>query len=279
MMYLKMISRESSQSKHENIQLSRADIYRGYLILVNQENPVRSTTSGIETLPSDILQSSHSEEQQISLEKNCLQQLSALLDACQAKGSIAAVSGYRSKEAQERIYADSLKEHGAAFTASYVALPGASEHQTGLAIDVGLNDRDVDYIRPAFPDDGVSGAFKNLAAEYGFIQRYQEDKKQITGIACEPWHYRYVGFPHSLIMKRRNLCLEEYTEYIKQYPYHDAHLYFENDTSVIEIYYVESEGNLTVMPVMSGDSYQWSGNNKDGYVVTVFHHRGGVNCD
>lgn len=277
---MELTSRQPYHGKHDyRIMQGRAEMYKGDLILVNQHNPVRQSAQHIEALSVAILQAGHAEEQQISLESRCIGQLSALLDACQAKGKIAVVSGYRSRETQERIYETSLKENGEAFTASYVALPDASEHQTGLAVDVGLYEGEIDYIRPSFPDDGVSGVFKQLAADYGFIQRYQENKEAITGIACEPWHYRYVGYPHSVIMKQQDLCLEEYTEYVKQFSYNKFHLYIEDSSSVIEIYYVMAEGELTTVPIVNGYCYQHSGNNQDGYVVTVFHRKGDGSCE
>ncbi|WP_231594246.1 D-alanyl-D-alanine carboxypeptidase family protein [Paenibacillus algorifonticola] len=246
---------------------------------MNQENPVRQLEPNLGALSSRIRQASHVEEQRITLEKICIQQLSALLEACQAEDDIAAVSGYRSREAQARIFAASLEENGAAFTARYVAIPGASEHQTGLAVDVGLYRGDIDYIRPSFPDDGASGRFKALAAEYGFIQRYQESKEGKTGIACEPWHYRYVGYPHSMLMKQQDLCLEEYTAYIKQFAFNNKHLYVEGRSAFAQIYYVKAEEHITTVPIVSGDRYQLSGNNQDGFVVTVFHRKGDGSCE
>ena len=82
-----------------------------------------------------------------------------------------------------------------------MALPGCSEHQTGLAIDLGKAAGYIDFIRPAFPYDGVCGRFRRLAARYGFIERYQRGKEEVTGISAEPWHFRYVGAPHAQLME------------------------------------------------------------------------------
>ena len=99
------------------------------------------------------------------------------------------------QQEQQRIWDDSMAEHGETFTRQYVALPGCSEHQTGLAIDLGKAAGYIDFIRPAFPYDGVCGRFRRLAARYGFIERYQRGKEEVTGISAEPWHFRYVGRP------------------------------------------------------------------------------------
>lgn len=79
---------------------------------------------------------------------------------------------------------------------------------------MGLNKQDIDFIRPDFPYDGICGEFRKVAPNYGFIQRYTEDKEKITGISHEPWHFRYVGYPHSQIITERGLSLEEYIEFV-----------------------------------------------------------------
>ena len=91
-----------------------------------------------------------------------------------------------------------------------VALPGCSEHETGLAIDVGEAREVIDFIRPAFPDTGVCAAFRRAAARYGFIERYPKGAQAVTGIGHEPWHFRYVGWPHAGLMAQRGVTLEEY---------------------------------------------------------------------
>ena len=106
-------------------------------------------------------------------------------------------SAYRSREDQERIYAESA--------AGYAQKPGCSEHETGLAFDV--------TARYDSGDFGDTEQCKWLLAhchEYGFIQRYPEGKEHITGIAYEPWHYRYVGVENAKRIRRSGLTLEEY---------------------------------------------------------------------
>ena len=108
------------------------------------------------------------------------------------------------------IYTDSLRENGPEFTAKFVAMPGHSEHLTGLAIDLGLRQPKIDFIRPAFPYEGICQKFRELAPAYGFIERYPKGKEHITGIAHEPWHFRYVGTPYSETMAFKGMTLEEY---------------------------------------------------------------------
>ena len=64
---------------------------------------------------------------------------------------------------------------------------GRAEHQTGLAIDLGENGPEVDFLCPAFPDSGPCGALRRRAADFGFVLRYPKGKENVTGIGYEPW--------------------------------------------------------------------------------------------
>ena len=144
----------------------------------------------------------------------------ALLNACirsvGGEEHIVPVSGWRSRKEQQAIWDQTLAREGAVFTRQYVACPGHSEHETGLAIDLGLAAPEIDFIRPYFPYDGVCGAFRRRAADFGFILRYPAGKEGITDSAHEPWHFRYVGVPHAQLMVRLGLTLEEYLLLLRQ---------------------------------------------------------------
>jgi len=260
--------------KRMTMRLGRENQYAGHLALVNSRHPVRSAEPElVDVTPFGVRQASSPEEPRIRLERTCLQRLSALLTACGGRETIAVVSGYRSRETQAKLYADSVRENGEAFTARYVALPGASEHQTGLAVDVGLYRPGIDYVTPSFPDEGVCAEFRRLAAKFGFIRRYSADKTDKTGIADEPWHYRYVGYPHSELMDREGLCLEEYTEFVRRHAFGTRHLYAEDGTGTYEIYGVPAEEDFAEVPVPGAGEAGWrlSGNNAGGFVVTAFY--------
>ena len=85
-----------------------------------------------------------------------------------------------------------------ALAEDWVALPGTSEHELGLAADINGASYDL-YIW-----------LQQNSWRYGFIQRYPEDKTDITGISHEPWHYRYVGMDAAKEIYESGLCLEEY---------------------------------------------------------------------
>lgn len=180
-----------------------------YLILVNQQYRICGE-------PDDLVSVSSAYEQ-IKLRRTAQAALTKLLCTIGSGDQIVPVSGYRSREEQTVIYETSLLENGAEFTRKYVALPGCSEHQTGLAIDLAMKREVIDFIRPDFPYDGICGQFRKLAPKYGFIERYPLGKEQITGIAHEPWHFRYVGCPHAEILTAQNLTLEEYIKNYDKY--------------------------------------------------------------
>lgn len=152
----------------------------------------------------------HKDYPDILLEREAACALSRIMEQLGGWELIVPVSGWRSEEEQLEIYEASLRENGTEFTAKFVAMPGHSEHQTGLAIDLGLRQLEIDFLCPEFPYEGICQKFREMAPAYGFIERYPADKESITGIAHEPWHFRYVGTPHSEFMAVNGLTLEEY---------------------------------------------------------------------
>ena len=190
------------------ILLHRAQSFRGPLILVNREHPLQYGSAPQLVSPDE-------SRPQVRMERRAGQLLSACVQAAGGWGAIVPVSGWRSFQEQKSIWNDTLAKEGEAFTRQYVAYPGCSEHQTGLAMDLGKAAPHIDFIRPDFPDEGPCGRFRRLAARYGFIQRYRREKEAITHIAQEPRHFRYVGVPHALLLEEHHLCLEEYVPFLK----------------------------------------------------------------
>ena len=115
-------------------------------------------------------------------------------------------SGYRSYFHQLQVYGHYLVKDGIEATRKRVALPGCSEHQTGLAFDLGIiesgNIRNITLDEAKWLEDN---AFK-----LGFILRYPKGKEDITGFGYEPWHFRYVGSDLAEYMIENDLTLEEY---------------------------------------------------------------------
>jgi D-alanyl-D-alanine carboxypeptidase len=122
------------------------------------------------------------------------------------------ISGYRSYARQEEIYRTRLEEVGADHVNAYIALPGTSEHQSGLALDLSCPDVGFELTEDfALTKEGIW--LKKNASLYGFILRYPKNKTKITGYAWEPWHIRYVTKPLALYLSLTGLTLEEFHQF------------------------------------------------------------------
>lgn len=152
------------------------------------------------------------------VDRACLEALEKMLSDARAAGLEPAFSStYRNEADQRAVWKQYVERYMAqghdeatanAMTASYVAVPGTSEHHTGLAVDIVGED---------YYGRGTAGAtmavqqwLREHCWEYGFILRYEASKQSITGFAPESWHFRYVGTLVSMDMKDSGLCLEEY---------------------------------------------------------------------
>lgn len=119
-------------------------------------------------------------------------------------------SSYRTYEYQKLVFEKNVEEHGIEHAKKYVAPPGGSEHQTGLAFDV-IARRNGTMIEKSSDEDPEFIWMKENSYKFGFILRYPKDKEQITGFNYERWHYRFVGPEISIYMKENNIeTLEEY---------------------------------------------------------------------
>ena len=118
-------------------------------------------------------------------------------------------SGYRSFEYQQVIFDKNVAELGLNETLRSVALPGSSEHQSGLAIDIAYMDNGV-YIGNTSDSDPEIKWLKENAYKFGFILRYPEEKEDVTGFKYEWWHYRFIGVEMATILYAEGITLEEY---------------------------------------------------------------------
>ena len=237
--------------------LTKEDIYTGNLVLINQKNHLQNKIDSKE------LVSYNSKYPDVLLQKVAHQKIQEIFKELQIQDEFVPVSGYRTYQNQLDIFNTSIKDNGLDFTLKYVAYPDASEHQTGLAIDLGLNVENVDFICPAFPHDHeLCNKFRVTSLKYGFIERYQKDKEKITHISSEEWHFRYIGYPHSTIMAEKKMCLEEYITYLKKYEYPVNPLRYQN----YQIAYLAYEANT--LEIDSDNILEISGNNIDGFIIT-----------
>ena len=113
-------------------------------------------------------------------------------------------SAYRSYSDQEDTYNYYLEKYGQNYVNNFVAVPGYSEHQTGLALDVAAKDSEI------FEESSEYTWMLENSYKYGFILRYPYEKQEITGYKFEAWHFRYVGEEIAKYVKENNITYEEY---------------------------------------------------------------------
>lgn len=135
-------------------------------------------------------------------------------------------SGYRSFGYQQDIYNSvynknlqdsSTSEEAIQKTEAYIAIPGSSEHMTGLALDItepGLHHIENGLIEE-FEDTAEGQWLHSHAPDYGFVLRYPRDKKDVIDVNYESWHFRYVGIENAKYMQENDLVLEEYIEQLQ----------------------------------------------------------------
>lgn len=145
-------------------------------------------------------------------------QLQQMFDDARAAGlELFVREGYRTVQDQKDIMDERIQQYrdegysrseAKKLAEEYVAEPGTSEHELGIAVDINAD-------TSKCSSDAVYTWLANNAYRYGFIKRYPEDKTEITGVNNEPWHYRYVGVDVAREMQEKELCLEEYIETLK----------------------------------------------------------------
>ncbi len=176
-----------------------------YLLLVNRDNLLSRTY-----IPLDLVDSKSNYRDGILINKKVLEMFEKMkMDAKKNGYDIDIMSGYRTYDYQEKIYNKLVMDKGLNYAFRHIAPPGASEHQTGFAIDICVYRDNKCYIEHDISDfEEIKWLHKN-AHRYGFILRYPDGYEEETGYDYEPWHFRYVGDIASYIYKNK-LSLEGY---------------------------------------------------------------------
>ena len=271
---------------YDYISVPSSDVSRGSLILVNYETKYvfPETEDHLVNIFANKTDKYAVAYNNYVLDGDVLEKFNGLIDELyEVTGDtcILVNSTYRSLEEQQSIYDSYVQSNGEEYAKAYVADPGCSEHHTGLALDLTVRYADGTYVLMKNYEN--LSVFHSLAVKHGFVQRYPENKFNFTRINTEPWHYRYVGVPHSNVMSKRNFCLEEYVTFIKDYTIDGQMLFVGADGDVFVcdpenipsvgylLYYVpvSSEAETAVPVPKNAVSYTISGNNCGGFVVAV----------
>lgn len=206
-------TKQIKRQQERNADMAESKEENELLILVNPWN----------TLPDDF------EEPELvtvygsyQVDVRCYEVLMSMLNACEEAGYTPVIcSAYRSHQRQQELYEERAAQwmaEGYSKTEAYkkagtsVAIPGTSEHELGLAVD--LVDESYQMLDEEQENTGAQQWLLKHSWEYGWVLRYPTDKSDITGIIYEPWHYRYVGKTAAKEMHEADMCLEEYISVI-----------------------------------------------------------------
>ncbi len=187
----------------------------------------RTCRLGIEDCPVDLVEpdiffAPGAEGEKRLLRKEAAEKIEQMFEtAKKEKIMLAGVSGYRSYERQKQIYETSVKDKGMEHTSRFIAPPGASEHQTGLAMDVSCESEGYE-LEETFASTKEGIWLRKNASLFGFIIRYPKGKEGITGYDYEPWHIRYVTPSFAFYLTKLNVTLEEYQKIIAHVPFQNA---------------------------------------------------------
>ncbi|WMJ23834.1 M15 family metallopeptidase [Paludicola sp. MB14-C6] len=202
----KICLEEYLKSLNNNNNKNSDSITNNKLILVNSDHPLSKNYTV------DLVNIDNKKGVTVQVAKEINESLIDLMkEAENSNIKLCINAAYRSYEQQQKLFDERVNKYvneglsttlAKAQTIKWVALPGESEHETGLAIDFGV-------LGDTTWEQGYSWLEKN-AFKFGFIYRYPKDKINITKISNEPWHYRYVGIDAAKEMKEKKICLEEY---------------------------------------------------------------------
>ncbi len=152
----------------------------------------------------------------MQLQETCLQALVAMSEAAREAGHLLYLkSAYRSWQTQNTMYYNRLKKNKGKDD-GWVAMPGSSDHQTGLGCDVVPKSWKSKAMNGKMGKEPECIWMAEHCHEFGFILRYPQDKEEVTEINYEPWHMRYVGPAAAAYIMENGLCLEEFVEQLQQ---------------------------------------------------------------
>ena len=209
------IKKDTIYKKSNNTKNRNNLIFKGidqsdiYLTLVNKKHKLPE--NWLEKI--ELVSAKNSLGREFLVEKQALIHFNALRSKLLEQGiDIELDSTYRSVERQKELWAEFEETYGRAYCEKYAAVPGYSEHHTGLAIDVCLikDGRVIDDNDEMIAEVEIFSKVHALLSDYGFILRYMKGKEDITEYSYEPWHFRYVGIKAAKKIYQKRITLEEY---------------------------------------------------------------------
>ncbi|QOR68943.1 M15 family metallopeptidase [Cytobacillus suaedae] len=218
-------TQEDSEWVLEDVYFNKVEEQDGLLVILNPENILALVNKEHSLPPSYIPEGMVAPDVRFSfgdedvpkryIRKEAAIALEEMFVQAEKEGIyLFAVSGYRAYETQAYIFDSQVRKVGEEMAMHAVALPGQSEHQTGLAIDV--TSRSAGFLlEEQFGETPEGKWVQENAHLFGYIVRYQKGKEEITGYQYEPWHLRYVGKEIAKVIYENDITLEEYFDKVK----------------------------------------------------------------
>ena len=210
----KLVQSSDEKKAQEELQERQKDLDKWNLILVNRWNKI---PEDFEVTTADI-------ENGYSIDERVKDELEAMMKDCREAGCAPVIcSAFRTHEVQQDLYdreAQPFLDQGMDEEEAYkkagesVAVPGTSEHECGLAVDI--IDESYQVLDNKQEETETQKWLMANCQDYGFILRYPNGMSETTGIIYEPWHYRYVGKNHAKYIMDKGICFEDYIEQLKQ---------------------------------------------------------------
>lgn len=266
---------DEPDDKYGSFLFAEGKIHRGPLVLISSDYPIDDMTDGVVSVFEQRNEHLSVRDLEVYLLNEPMLALNEMTEAFFQETGLADLlvkNGYVTRATQKQLY-----EMGG-------EMPGCSEFESGYTLEFSL------FQNGMFTEFTADDAHKWIpehCAEFGFVQRYPEDKADITGVENRPWVFRYVGVPHAWYMYQNNLCFEEYIALLETHPIDGEHLMLSDPQNrAYEVYYVSVE-----LPAESdADAYEdsdmyeepevevclpldcrfeMSGNNKHGFYITM----------
>jgi len=185
-------------------------------ILVNKNHPLKKDYIPKNLMIAEVGYKPNLSEEEKSIRKIAIADLEKMfIDAKNEGINLIIGSGYRSIQKQSMYFNSLVSKVGYTEANKTIAVPGESEHHTGLSVDISTELRDC-YLESCFKDTKDGMWLKNNSFKYGFILRYPEGKESITGYSYEPWHFRYLGIDLAKAIHDSKLTFEEVQPYLDE---------------------------------------------------------------
>jgi len=205
-------SKDNVSSDNDYVQIGeyKLDANFSNLLLVNADNPLpEDYDSNVQKDLVEIDAKYRNNNYVTKIHKDIYPYITAMVATAQAEGvDLRVWSPFRSYAIQNDLFQKQVARVGGdeELAATVVARPGTSEHNTGLCADFNM-------ASDSFENTKMYTWMTENAEDFGFVMRYSREKKSITGVIHESWHWRFVGINSAKEMNDLNMCLEEYVEY------------------------------------------------------------------